>query len=98
MYQITVISSRSTTDVVFYPQHDSVKTIIQTYRDSGDLVTEDLSISDDGLSRTYTATWISKEKYLEFIDNEVVTAERLNRKMYNQNNNIVMALAEAKEI
>lgn len=98
MYQITVITARQNTDTVFWPQSENIRAIIQECRTSGSLVNDELSISEDGLTRTYTATWITKEKYLEFIDNEVVSEERWNRKMYNNKNNIVMSTTEAKEI
>lgn len=98
MYQITVITSRPNLDTVFYPQSENVKSVVQNFRSEGSLVDDNLTVSEDGLVRTYTATWISKEKYLEFIENETVSKERWQRKLYNKNNNIVMATTEAKEI
>lgn len=98
MYQITVITSRPNLDTVFYPQSENVKSVVQNFRSEGSLVDDNLTVSEDGLVRTYTATWISKEKYLEFIENETVANERWQRKLYNKNNNIVMTTTEAKEI
>lgn len=98
MYQITVITSRPNLDTVFYPQSENVRSVVQNFRSEGSLVDDNLTVSEDGLVRTYTATWISKEKYLEFIENETVANERWQRKLYNKNNNIVMTTTEAKEI
>lgn len=98
MYQITVVTARPSTDAVFWPQSEEVRNIVQGFRSDGSLVSDNLTVSEDGLTRTYTAIWLSKEKYLEFIDNEVVSNERWQRKLYNKNNNIVMTTTEAKEI
>jgi hypothetical protein len=98
MYRVKILTIRPSAEVKFFPGSDLTKQHMQTMKDQGKLVEDVWELSEDGLTRTYTATWSSKEDYLAFTDIEELAEERWNRKRYNTANNIVMRLEEAVEV
>ena len=60
----------------------------QKYKDSGKLLSENIDITEGGLNFKYSALWLSKEDYQEYLENTVLKQFWAERRKYNKANGI----------
>jgi hypothetical protein len=87
-YRSTIIEVRPNTSVDFFDSGDDIKAyIIETYEDTNKS-SKEVTISDDGLTRTRVRDFDNKDTLDEIIANEACIAVRELRDAYNTENSI----------
>jgi hypothetical protein len=87
-YRSTIIEVRPNTSVDFFDNSDDYKAyIIETYEDTNKS-SKEVTISDDGLTRTRVRDFDNKDTLDEIIANEACIAVRELRDAYNTENSI----------
>lgn len=74
---------RQSTDIEwFYPDH-SVKAVKEKYQEMGNLLYENFSLIDNGLTSIYVAIWSDRESYGSFINETEIIYWRTEKMIYN---------------
>lgn len=87
-YRSTIIEVRPNTSVDFFDSGDDIKAyIIETYEDTNKS-SKEVTISDDGLTRTRVRDFDNKDSFDEMKADEKCIASRELRDAYNTENQI----------
>ena len=87
-YRSTIIEVRPNTSVDFFDSGDDIKAyIIETYEDTNKS-SKEVTISDDGLTRTRVRDFDNKDSFDEMKADEKCIASRELRDAYNTENSI----------
>jgi len=86
---LTLVQTRPNTGVAFHNASDDFKALKQEMVDAGTLVDNVVSNDESGLKKTWTLTFTNDDTWQAFETNDRTTAYVVDRKAYNQTNNIL---------
>jgi hypothetical protein len=86
MFKVTYKTTRPTTKTLFFPRSKEMEELVTQAKTTGQLLEDTMVFSDDKLSQTYTATWISKEA-LDFFNSDETAKEFAKRKRWYDREN-----------
>lgn len=95
----TVTATRPNTSVNFWPevQHSSIwKYITETYIDTGKVIWNTTSLSDDGLTRTSVKVFDTEQSLDQYISDDTIHSSRFvqGRELYNSDQGIVIDVVD----
>lgn len=98
MYKVTVLLTRPSADVSWLPLSENMKNTLTKHKNEGNLISENVSLSEDGLKKNYTSIWKDKKTYESWIFDDDLAYDRHQRRIYNVKNGCTISVIDLEEI
>ena len=93
--KVTAVQVRPSTDIDFFESsfnEDINRHIIETYKNTGKLISQEVIYSDDRLTRIGVKLFDSQESREELASDAIFREDNLNRTAYNKQNGITVTV------
>jgi hypothetical protein len=98
MYKVTIEMTRPDANIPWFLVSRQMRSIMDLEKTNGNLISEEVSLSEDGLKKTYIAVWKDKKSYENFVFNDDLAYERHQRRIYNVKNNCNVSIVSVEEV
>lgn len=92
MIKLIYRSTRPFLEVQWYQRSTGVKELADHAKTQKKLISEEFKYGDDGLTLFITHTWADKQSYSDYVNSPEMLEWRIDRSLYNSNNNITFEL------
>ena len=92
MIKLIYRSTRPFLEVQWYQRSIGVKELADHAKTQKKLISEEFKYGDDGLTLFIIHTWADKLSYSDYVNSPEMLEWRIDRSLYNSNNNITFEL------
>lgn len=96
-YILYVRHTRPNTDVEFWEKSPSHQAAVDALKEAGDIVSYEVTLTKDNLTRVAKTTFADKEKYMAYLENSEINSGKQETKEYNQANGITVKSRHLEE-
>jgi len=94
-YLVKRVYTRPATNISFFGKANPARVtdiapVLASYKDSGKLLTESSVVSEDNLTQTYSALWVSKAEYEAYLTNPTMSQFFTERRTYHDANGVTV--------